>query len=314
MALFAFVVAGAACGDDDPRPNPTTDTTADTTTGTTDTNGDGDGDGDDDIDVNIDFALVAGDTAIDCETSFTAGTGDAPVDLLDAKMYVTNVRLIDDGGTEVPVALTADDTFQSATVALLDFAGSGGKCEGADDATNTALVGTAPAGTYVGLVFEIGVPFDENHAELGGGGAPLDDSRMFWAWAIGRKFMRFDVSYGDLMADRFNFHLGSHMCPNGTDPFDASVPPTAECMRSNRPEVRFDTGFALGTSTVQLDLDALYGGLDVTAFPDAMRPGCQSFPPEGTECQPVYDGLDLDFSTGECKTAACAGQTAFSLQ
>ena len=40
-----------------------------------------------------------------------------------------------------------------------------GTCAGGTTATNTSIRGTYPAGSYTGIKFTVGVPFDLNHLD-----------------------------------------------------------------------------------------------------------------------------------------------------
>src|SRR5690606_37806949 len=135
------------------------------------------------------------------------------------------VRLIDDGGNEVAVTLTDDDLWQDDSVALLDFedASMGCAANGTTE-TNSTVVGTVPEGTYTGVVFELGVPFEKNHQDVAAADAPLSVGAMFWVWQGGFKFVRIDMIDADGMApdNGWNLHLGSTGCMSPAP----AVPPT----------------------------------------------------------------------------------------
>lgn len=94
------------------------------------------------------------------------------------------------------------------------------------------------------LSFDIGVPFELNHANPLTAPAPLNVSEMFWSWQLGHKFLRLD-------AEEFSFHLGSTGCQSPS----RLRPATTECQFPNR--------FTFNISSFQLnkpivfDLDAL---------------------------------------------------------
>ena len=71
----------------------------------------------------------------------------------------------------IPVTLDQNN-FQNGEVALLDFEDATGNCEGTAE-TNTTVTGTVPTGTYSGVVFELGVPFDVNHDAFGRANQPV---------------------------------------------------------------------------------------------------------------------------------------------
>jgi hypothetical protein len=118
--------------------------------------------------VALKFDAVVGAQAFACGSSYTGlGTPAATATATDFMLYVHNVRLLTATGAEVPVTLTADGQWQADNVALLDFApgGAGTGCPNASPETNREVRGTVPAGTYTGLRFELGLPFERNHQD-----------------------------------------------------------------------------------------------------------------------------------------------------
>lgn len=256
----------------------------------------------------IDFAVKVGSATAACGTSYdNLGSNNDSAQLKDMRLYVTNVRLIDDTGAEVPFSLTPDGQFQSAEVALLDFEdGSGGCSDEGDARMHTQLQGSIPDGTYTGIAFEMGVPFALNHADIAGAEPPLNVSAMYWAWAIGHRFLKIDLDVNG-GANRWNVHVGSNMC----DAPSMLEPPATGCQHPNRAQIQLDN-FTLGSSTVVLDLQTLLANSDITANAANTAYGCQSFPDDADECTNLYPSLGMDFSTGQC-TSGCAQQTAFRL-
>lgn len=60
-------------------------------------------------DVTLSFAMNVRDQAAVCNTPFTGiGTGKTGVTFNDLRFYVSNVKLINDKGTAVPLELTQD--------------------------------------------------------------------------------------------------------------------------------------------------------------------------------------------------------------
>lgn len=267
----------------------------------------GDDDGGGDSTYSISFAATVGSEAAACGTSYdNIGTGNATVELKDLRFYVSNVRLLD-GTTEVPLALADDGTWQDGTVGLVDLEDGTGGCDMGTSATNDTIMGTAATAEYTGVVFDLAVPFAQNHLDVAAAEAPLDNSAMYWAWAIGYKFMRvdFDVNSG---AARWNVHIGSHMCVS--DAMDQ--PPAEECARPNRAEIRL-TSFNPMSDTIKVDVNALVANSDLMANTTDTAFGCQSFPNDATDCGPVFTSLGLDFASGGC-TGNCANQSVFSVE
>ena len=112
--------------------------------------------------------------------------------LQDFRIYVSKVRLISADGSEVPLLLTPDNQWQNDKVTLLDFENATGSCNG-NAPMNNAVRGTAPAGHYTGVVFEIGVPQEMNHQDPTLAGVPLNYSGLTWPWRFGYKFTTIDL-------------------------------------------------------------------------------------------------------------------------
>jgi uncharacterized repeat protein (TIGR04052 family) len=352
LALTLVAPLAVACGDDGSGESDTDDsgtsaptTTSSTSTSTTDsstsstttdgsssttdptTSGTGTGGssggstGEADLDVTINFSMVAGGVDVACGTTYAnMGSTNETVTFQDARFYVSNIRLIDDGDVEVPIELTDDGAWQVPAdnmdgtngLVLLDFENGTGGCDtGTTAETNSVVLGTVPPGNYVGLAFDVGVPFDKNHLDVDAMDTPpaLSQAGMWWSWAAGYKHMRIDLR--DSMDTRWNFHLGAQGCDNGGA--GADVPPTEECTRPARPHIRL-AAFDWETQTVQLDTTELFGDSDVTSNTMNTPPGCQSFVMnEQTECEPLWPNLGLDWTAGDCMND-CSGQTVFSAQ
>jgi uncharacterized repeat protein (TIGR04052 family) len=260
--------------------------------------------------VAIDFAVKVGAQDVACGASapYTVGTASTSVTLNDIRFYVSNVRLLS-GAEEVPVVLVQDDTWQYRDVALLDFEnGTAGCATSGNDETNSRVIGSVPPGAYDGIVFDLGVPFDLNHQDLTSAPSPLNVASMYWAWALGHKFLRLDiVVQGVDGIDGWDVHLGSALCASA----GPTTPPASECDRINRPSIRLN-GFDPATDTVVLDLAGLFAGSDLSTDAGG-SPGCQSFPDDAGECTPLFTKLGLDFATGDC-VDDCQAQSAFRVE
>lgn len=264
-----------------------------------------------DLEVALQFAARVGDQPATCGQAYEGiGTAGTTIELLDLRLFVSNVRLLaEDGTTEVPLALADDGEWQLEGSALLDFEdGSGGCSENTTVETNVAVRGTIPAGEYTGIRFDVGLPFEQNHLNADEAPPPLNTTAMFWSWASGYKFAKIDVQ-NDLPApgNRWNIHLGSQGCDNAMG--GPTVPPTEPCSRPGRPAIEL-TGFDPLTGTIVLDVAALLQGADVTADSPESPPGCMSFMPDAVECTPIFQSLGLDWATGDCADG-CAAQVVF---
>lgn len=299
------------------EPGSTGDSTGEDSTGEPGTTGDSTGEDSTgagaDIDVEIQFGTVVGEQEAMCGQTYEGiGAPGATIEILDLRFFVSNVRLVDDMGAEVPVALEDDGEWQYEGSALLDFEdGSAGCSENTTAETNTTVRGTVPDGTYTGIRFDVGLPFEHNHLNADEAPPPLNTTAMFWNWAAGYKFAKIDISNGNPAPNnRWNFHLGSQGCDNG----DAgpTVPPEQPCSRPGKPAIALD-GFDPLTGSVVLDLEALYNGVDINADTPMTPPGCMSFLPDVNECTDLFPNVGLTWETGDC-VDGCSGQTVFSAQ
>jgi hypothetical protein len=114
--------------------------------------------------VTIKFAAQVGTQPFVCGQTYSGlGSPATTATATDFMVYVSNVRLLTSTGAEVPVTITADNKWQADNVSLVDFAagGAGSACPNATTETNTQVVGTVPAGSYTGLKFDLGLPFEK---------------------------------------------------------------------------------------------------------------------------------------------------------
>lgn len=238
-------------------------------------------------DVTLAFEARVGDAPFACTSSYdgvgTSGTNLAPQDL---RLYVHDVRLVTDGGEEVPLTMEEDGKFQRDGVALLDFEDRSGTCANGTPGTHTAITGTAPEGTYAGVRFTLGVPFELNHQNPATAAPPLDDTTMFWNWQGGYKFLRLDQATTGL-GTGFFVHLGSTGCDG--DPVTGGV---TTCANENRPTVSLD-GFDPTSGAVIIDVASLLADNDLDADQGG-APGCMSGPTD-PECGPIFSRLGLPF-------------------
>jgi len=244
--------------------------------------------------ITINFGVEAGGSAIDCGSSFTAGTGDGTLGISDLKMYISEVELLNAAGEASPMALTPDGLWQTGTLALLDFEDRSGGCTNGTEATNTQIIGTAPEGVYTGLRFTLGVPFELNHADPAQATGPLTFTAMHWGWQGGYKFIRVDVTEE---SGSFRFHLGSTGC-------EGTIGAITECSRPNRPRIEL-TDVDLNTQSIVLNLDQLFSDSDLTANADGTTMGCMGSETD-PDCVGPFEELGLDLASGEVSSAAAA--------
>jgi uncharacterized repeat protein (TIGR04052 family) len=247
--------------------------------------------------VEIQFRGTVGDEDFSCGTAYSGiGSGDSEFVPSDFRFYVTDVRLVTLGGEEVPVTLEQDGVWQYQNVALIDLENGSGPCSAfGNEATNTTVRGTVPAGAYSGVRFVLGLPFELNHGNAATAPSPLNFTSMFWVWRSGYKFVRVDTA-----DDKFRVHLGSTGCEGGS----ATQPPTS-CAASNRPEIAL-SGFNPEHSVVVADLKALLSQNNIDSNEPDTDPGCMSSPLDD-DCGPLFNSFGLAFPAG----TPIAGQRFF---
>jgi uncharacterized repeat protein (TIGR04052 family) len=271
--------------------------------------------------VSIQFGARANNADIDCASNIASlSAGNPAMTLKDLRFYVSDVRLVNGSGAEVPLVLD-QNTSQYLNVALVDMENGVGNCAGGSAELHAAVTGKAPAGTYTGLKFTVGVPVSAtndsgatvylNHSDYAAAPAPLDVQALAWSWQSGRKFLKVEVSpVGGVtkpdtsVAPVFNVHLGSTGCTG-----NPAIGEIVTCARPNRMAVSLPA-FNSGTQRVVLDLNGLLGTSSLSE--DGGGPvGCMS----GTtdpECAAIFTAMQIDQATG-LPIAGGASQTVFKV-
>jgi uncharacterized repeat protein (TIGR04052 family) len=241
--------------------------------------------------VTIEFAAKVGTQDFVCgQTYDNLGANDTSLQLSDFRFYVQSVELEDGDGNYVAVTLDTNN-WQSEGTALLDFEdGCGGL---GDEGMNALVRGTAPAGDYDGIRFEMGVPFEQNHRNPATSPPPLNLTSMQWNWQGGYKFLRIDS--GSFSMSDWRMHLGSTACDG--DPVAGG---TTACGAPNRVVVVLDT-FDPDADTVVADYAMLVEGAELDVNQMETPVGCMSGPMDG-DCAPLFDNLGLPFG-GSTPTA-----------
>ncbi|MEM8545253.1 MAG: MbnP family copper-binding protein [Cyanobacteria bacterium P01_H01_bin.119] len=256
--------------------------------------------------VTINFAAQVGDEAFACGETYSLGSADTPATAMDFRFYVSQVALLDADGNETPLVLQQDGKWQHQDVALLDFENRTGACANGTPETRTQVVGSVPAGDYIGLKFTLGVPFNLNHIDSTLAPSPLNLTAMWWNWNFGYKFARIDLmptmdmarvrheghgsGHGEHSAQSqaFAIHLGSVGCQ-----MDAAEAPVV-CSIPNRSEVVF-TSFDPAEDVVVADLAALLGGTNLSENEENTAVGCMSSP-DDSDCAGIMQSLGLPFN------------------
>ncbi|MGL4609615.1 MAG: MbnP family copper-binding protein, partial [Trueperaceae bacterium] len=201
-------------------------------------------------DVTLNFALKAGSTDVTCGQQIALGTAQGMTELTDARLFLSNVRAITEGGEEVPLTLTPDNAWQSDSVTLLDFEDASGACQGTAE-TNTKIVGTLEdAATITGIAFTVGVPEELNHLDAATAVAPLNVTDMWWAWLFGYKFVKIDLTSGGMMT------MPASTEPAGTEPAGTEPASTEESTESSEAETTEGSGESASTESSSTDTTA----------------------------------------------------------
>ncbi|OJH42675.1 MbnP family copper-binding protein [Cystobacter ferrugineus] len=240
--------------------------------------------------VNISFEARVGAQPFACGRTYTGlGTTATTFEPMDFRLFLHDVRLVSEDGTEVPVALTDDGEWQAEGALLLDFADKSGQCTKGTAATRTHLVGTVPEGNYRGLRFKVGLPESLNHRNPMLAPTTFKDTSLYWGWRSGYIFARIDGRTTGLRSG-YVMHLGSMDCP----PAEPGQP-YGRCTFPSLPEISLE-GFVLDQSKVILDLASLLAeaNLDADANVPNTSIGCMS-QREDPDCAPVFNRLGLPF-------------------
>lgn len=224
------------------------------------------------------------DTVFSCSGTF-AVSSTVSLQPLDLRFYISDVRLVKDDGTTVPVIMTADGKWQSRGAALLDFEDKSGTCTGGTTTTdtNTSIHFEYTPGRYAGIQFVLGLTDDlnriQNTAE-----SPFNVGGMYWSWTSGYKFARFEYRHENNTNNTL-FHLGSQSCMGVSNP--------VSCAQPFRKTVRLTkSGFVPTGARVVLRLDELLAGFN-TAL--AVNKSCMPAAVDA-DCQPMLNNLKITTS------------------
>lgn len=249
--------------------------------------------------VSIKFEAEMGGQPFACSETYSGlGNTDAQVRGTDYRMYLTNVAMLKSDGTSVPVTLD-QNIWQHENIALLDFEDATGGCKNGTAQTNMTIAGTVPEGSYEGVTFDVGVPFEMNHKDPTLAPSPLNLTALFWNWRGGYRFLRIDMVPNDRAEDGpkgWFLHLGSTMCKSDSK----TASPAAPCANPNYMSVSLN-GFDPATDSVVIDPAPVVAEVDLRANAPDTSPGCMSFPKDA-DCRSVFPKLGLDYgreSAGE---------------
>lgn len=243
------------------------------------------------VPMTLQFRGVVGTQPFACGNQYDGlGTTAVTVAPSDFRFYIHNVRLVNTNGAEVPLRLDQDGIWQYQNVALLDFENKMGPCaQEGNTATNTTVRGMVAPGTYTGVRFLLGVPFNLDHINQATAPSPLNLTSLWWGWQDGYRFLKVDLVNPDTFAQTF-VHIGSMGCQIGP----GSV--VSSCSLPNIAAVNLDS-FNPATNVIVADLAALLGDSDLNANQPGSPPGCESNP-DDMDCVPLFKNLGINFTDG----------------
>lgn len=268
-----------------------------------------------DKNVKISFKALANNNDVECGKEYeNIGTTKSKVKFSDFRMYISNVKLIDSNGKDIDLKLTQDKKWQNSNVSLLDFENKSGDCSNGTEETNKEINGTISKGTYKGLKFTLGVPFEQNHQDVNKAESPLNLTSMFWVWNSGYKFARIDMKTSGIPQGYF-VHLGSTGCMdsmNTKHEVDEHSNTSSEmmnmkpksCMNPNRSEIIL-SDFNYEKNKVIIDISKLLENSNVDKNQEKTPSGCMSST-DDNDCEPIMNNLGLKFNNSESK-----GQNVF---
>jgi uncharacterized repeat protein (TIGR04052 family) len=236
--------------------------------------------------------LAACDRSATVQLRFKLDDGSAAVRRL--QFYLFDIELLQNDGTWRRFTVTPDQIWQDERVALLDLKGSQGD-------RRFEVVGGIPQGSYTGVRFSVGVPFDLNHVNQLTASAPLNRAEMFWSWQSGYKFLRVELTDEQHAGA---FHLGSTGCSSAS----ALRPPREACAQPNVVRVEL-----LDFDPLTQPIEVRVAGL-VSALQRSPRAACTGEYDRDPACGAAFVLTGLDLASGVCSGASgiCASQRLFA--
>lgn len=261
--------------------------------------------------VSIEFQAQVNGAAFKCGQSYAGvGAPAATITPKDMRFFITGVALTDASGKSVPIVLDQGGAWQYRNVALLDFEDGSGPCrQGGNAGLNATVKGKIPPGTYVGLTFEVGLPFDLGHGDATVAPPPLNTTSMFWTWAAGYRFVKIDLSTAampgmaghEMHQTGFALHIGSTGCESRS-----MTERPSSCAQPNIAKVSF-ARFDPAHDKIVFDLGAALAGTNVAANAPDTAPGCMG-DQDDPDCKAIFQQFGLPFGA-----AAGKAQSVFSI-
>lgn len=237
--------------------------------------------------VSLNFEALANGQTLVTGSNITADS--RTVQFRDFRLYISEVKLVKADGTTVDVTLSTDNVWQSNGVALVDLETT------QTTETNTKVTGTAPAGSYTGVQFSVGVPEALNHLDRTNQAAPLNNGAMYWSWTGGYKHSKIEFTYNG--TDWTSLHVGSTTC--------SGAPNYGNCSKKFRASIQLTGQFNSNNQKVSFDVDKLLNGHTYGAMGMCM-------PGTGAPCDTLVQAFGLNISSGAVDSSIT--QRVFSLK
>lgn len=246
------------------------------------------------IPVQIEFEAKINGEIFDCNKSYNSvGITKSTLIPRDFRFYISNIKLLNSKGKEIPLQLLQDNKWQYKSVALLDFENNTANCEGNKE-INKSIIGSIPIDKYKGLSFDLGIPFELNHQDVNLAPSPLNLTSLFWVWRSGYKFARLDFSSTGIQQGYF-IHLGSTGCGEINEKtYESkriSKTPPLSCQNPNRAKINFPL-FEIKKNKIIVDLGYLLSGSDINKNTPNTASGCMSGVND-PDCSPIFERLGL---------------------
>lgn len=258
--------------------------------------------------VQLQFAAYAGTQPIKCgDVINDLGTSAKKVQIQDFRFFISNVKLIRADGSSEMLKLPANDDYHytsgdgSHRVTLVDLEQKDGAlCKVGTETLNPIITGTVPAGNYVGVEMQLGVPAAINHSYSLDAGTPAVlrtdvHPGMSWSWRGGRKFTKIELKQDPSDKTEWEngksvalLHLGSTGCVGNP----AKGIAVSGCKAPNRLPLRF-ASFNPQQQQIAVDVKALFADNDVGS--EKSGGVCMSGPTDPA-CPGIFKALALSFN------------------
>lgn len=245
-------------------------------------------------------AVTKNGSEVKCGTKLTGVnsiSGSEAFYLRDLRFFVSSIQLTKDDGTKVDFSLKKDDVWQTEKVALIDLEDQTGDCSVGTPEMNVKLLGSAPAGNYKEISFDLGVPAEINHLDTTTQPAPMNVNAMYWNWRGGYKFLKLEFLSKDGSGSTSSVHLGSMSCDGGS-----MTSPSQNCAIPNRPRITVkksdNSVIDFSKDLILFDLEGILAETNTNVTKGGVGLNCMAGNSIAS-CQKVINNLGLNYSNGQ---------------